>query len=119
MEDLNEKLSRLLSSPEGMAKIQSAMSALTGAAEIQAEPTPPPPPVDSGGPDLTALTRLLPLVSGLGQDNEDTRLLQALRPYLHGPREQRLDEALQLLRLLRLLPILQEQGVLQRGTGSV
>ena len=116
MEDLNEKLSRLLSSPEGMAKIQSAMSALTGAAEIQTEPT---PPIDSGGPDLTALTRLLPLVSGLGQDNEDTRLLQALRPYLHGSREQRLDEALQLLRLLRLLPILQEQGVLQRGTGSV
>ena len=118
MEDLNEKLSRLLSSPEGMAKIQSAMSALTGAAEIQAELT-PPPPVDSGGPDLTALTRLLPLVSGLGQDNEDTRLLQALRPSLHGPREQRLDEALQLLRLLRLLPILQEQGVLQRGAGPL
>ena len=118
MEDLNEKLSRLLSSPEGMAKIRSAMTALSG----ESEPPPPPaPPSPSGGelPDLTALTRLLPLVSGLGQDNEDTRLLQALRPYLHGPREQRLDEALRLLRMLRLLPILQEQGILQGGTGPL
>ena len=112
MEDLNEKLSRLLSSPEGMAKIQSAMSALTGATEIQAEPTPPPPPVDSGGPDLTALTRLLPLVSGLGQDNEDTRLLQALRPYLHGQRAERLEDTVRLLRMARLVPLLQEQGIL-------
>lgn len=121
MDDLNEKLNRLLSSPEGMAKIQSAMAALSGGQE---SPTPAPaqpvqsaPPRDSGLPDMAALTRLLPLLSGMGQDNEDTRLLQALRPYLHGPREQRLDEAVRLLRLVKLLPLLQEQGILT-GTGG-
>ena len=66
---------------------------------------------------MAALTRLLPLLSGMGQDNEDTRLLQALRPYLHGPREQRLDEAVRLLRLAKLLPLLQEQGIL-KGMGG-
>lgn len=122
MDDLNEKLNRLLSSPEGMAKIQSAMAALSGGQEAPtpapAQPVQPAPPRDGGGlPDMAALTRLLPLLSGMGQDSEDTRLLQALRPYLHGPREQRLDEAVRLLRLAKLLPLLQEQGILT-GTGG-
>lgn len=112
MDDLTEKLERLLSSPEGMAKIQSAMSALTGAVGTQPEPTPPPPPADNGGADLSALTKLIPLLSGLGQDNEDTRLLQALRPYLHGQRAERLEDTVRLLRMARLVPLLQEQGIL-------
>lgn len=114
MDDLNEKLTQLLTSPEGMAKIQSVMSALGGGEKPPAaEPSPPPAP--SGGselPDLAALTKLLPLLSGMGQDNEDTRLLQALRPYLRGEREQRLDETVRLLKMMRLLPLLQEQGIL-------
>lgn len=119
MDDLNEKLNRLLSSPEGMAKIQSAMAALSGGQEAPSPAPPPPPsPREGGGlPDMVALQRLLPLLSGMGQDNEDTRLLQALRPYLKGPREQRLDEAVRLLRLTKLLPLLQEQGILT-GTGG-
>ncbi|MBQ9859370.1 MAG: hypothetical protein IJO76_01655 [Clostridia bacterium] len=118
MDDLSEKLTQLLTSPEGMAKIQSVMSALGGEGEGEgaqppkpAEPS-PVPPMPSGIPDLAALTKVLPLLSNMGQDNEDTRLLQALRPYLHGEREQRLDETMRLLKMMRLLPLLQEQGIL-------
>lgn len=133
MDDLNEKITRLLSSPEGMAKIQSAMAALSGGVAEAAAPVPtaasamtaptvsaPPPSAGNGGgiPDLAALTKLLPLLSGMGQDNEDTRLLQALRPYLHGQREQRLDDTMRLLRLARLLPLLQEQGILKHAPGG-
>lgn len=117
MDDLNEKITRLLSDPEGMAKIQSMMAALGGG---EAAPPPPPPPSIpvGGGPDLTALTRLLPLLTGAGEDNEDTRLLAALKPYLHGERAKRLDESMRLLRLAKLLPVLQEQGVLGGGVGG-
>ena len=54
MDDLNEKLNRLLSSPEGMAKIQSAMAALSGGQESPAPAPPPPPsPREGGGlPDI-------------------------------------------------------------------
>ena len=110
MDDLNEKLSRLLSDPEGMAKIQAAMAALGGGAAEPAPP-PPPPPINTG-PDLAALSKLMPLLSGLNQDNGDTRLLQALRPYLHGARAGRLDDTMRLLKLAKLLPLLQEQGIL-------
>lgn len=115
MDDLNEKLNRLLSDPEGMAKIQSMMAALGGG---DAPPAPPPPAVTEPPPDLTVLTRLLPVLSGAGTDNEDTRLLAALKPYLHGERAKRLDESMRLLRLAKLLPLLQEQGVLGGGGGG-
>lgn len=114
MDDLNEKLNRLLSDPEGMAKIQSLMTALGGG---EAAPAPPPPTANAG-PDLNALTRLMPLLTGAGEDNEDTRLLAALKPYLHGERAKRLDESMRLLKLAKLLPLLQEQGILGGGGGG-
>lgn len=112
MDDLNEKLSRLLSDPEGMAKIQAAMAALGGGGTEPPSPPPPPEPPANTGPDLAALTKLMPLLTGMNQDSEDTRLLQALRPYLHGTRAGRLDDTMRLLKLAKLLPLLQEQGIL-------
>lgn len=112
-EDLSEKLNNFLSSPDAMDKIRSAMAAM-GMEPPTAEPVPAPevPSAPSAGlPDLGMLAKVAPLIGNLGKDTDDTRLLQALRPYLHGPREQRLDEAVQLLRLLRLLPLLQEGGL--------
>ena len=115
MDDLNEKLNRLLSDPEGMAKIQSVMAALGGGASASAAPASAPPPAASAGPDTAVLTRLLPLLAGAGEENEDTRLLAALKPYLHGERARRLEESMRLLKLAKLLPLLQEQGVLGGG----
>ena len=123
MDDLNEKLTRLLSDPNSMAKIQGMMAALGGtdtpappaapAAPPQpAPPQPPPPsaPLD-GLPDLSMLAKLAPLMGAFGKEDDDTRLLQALRPYLRGEREQKLDETMKMLRLTKLLPLLQEQGI--------
>ena len=107
MEDLSEKLAGLLSSPEGMQKIQSAMAALGGV--LPQEEAPPPPPTESGG-DMALLGKILPLLSNLNQENEDTRLLSALRPYLHGQRAERLEESMRLMQLMRLLPLLTEGG---------
>ena len=106
MEDLSEKLAGLLSSPEGMAKIQSAMAALGG---VLPREEAPPPPAESGA-DMAMLGKILPLLGNLNQENEDTRLLSALRPYLHGQRAERLEESMRLMQLMRLLPLLTEGG---------
>ncbi len=111
MEDLNEKLTRLLSSPEGMEKIQSVMTALGGALPQEDTPPPPPmPPPAAGGIDMAALSKVLPLLGQMNQETEDTRLLAALRPYLHGQRATRLEESMRLIRLMKLLPLLTEGG---------
>lgn len=116
MEDLNEKLTRLLSSPEGMEKIQSMMSALGGALPQEEAPPPPPmPPPAAGGIDMAALSKVLPLLGQMNQESEDTRLLAALRPYLHGQRAERLEESMRLLKLMKLLPLLTEGGVRNGG----
>lgn len=122
MDDLNDKIARVLSDPDSMAKIQGMMAALGGGdiPAISSEPPPPPPPSApspspsaplEGLPDLSMLSKLAPLMGALGKEDDDTRLLQALRPYLHGEREQRLDDTMKMLRLTKLLPLLQEQGI--------
>ena len=117
MDDLNDKIARVLSDPNSMAKIQGMMAALSGgdAPATPSEPPPPPPNEPSlpfeGLPDLSMLSKLAPLMGAFGKEDDDTRLLQALRPYLHGEREQRLDDTVKMLRLTKLLPLLQEQGI--------
>lgn len=125
MDDLNDKIARLLGDPSSMAKIQSMMASFGGGdapAPPEVPPSPPAPtptppssptaslPLD-GLPDLGMLAKLAPLMGAFGKEDDDTRLLQALRPYLHGEREQRLDDTMKMLRLTKLLPLLQEQGI--------
>ncbi|MBQ1950595.1 MAG: hypothetical protein II363_03245 [Clostridia bacterium] len=127
MDDLNEKISRLLSSPDSLQKIQDAMAALGHMQTNEPPPAPAPAPMPSASapihaephgnnasslPDISMLTKLAPLLSSVSQEDDDTRLLHALRPYLHNERAQRLDETMKLLRLTRLLPLLQQQGIL-------
>ena len=88
MDDFNEKLDRLLSDPAAVAKVQAMMSSLTGGDTPPAQTSPtPPPPLPTDTPD-------------------DAALLKALRPYVHGEREKKLDEAIKLVELSRLLPLL-------------
>lgn len=107
--DLGQKLDQLLNSPEGMAKIGQMMAALSGT-DTAPPPSAPPAPAAETAPDLSGLLRFAPLVSQLGKEDDNTALLKALRPYLHGDREKRLDESVKLMQLLKLLPILREGG---------
>lgn len=109
-DDLQKKLESLLQSPDSMQQIAQMMAAF-GGADAPASSTPPVPTSDSS--DLSALLKLAPLLSSLSAENEHTALLKALRPFLHGERERRLDESMKLLRMLELLPLLKEGGLLK------
>jgi len=60
---------------------------------------------------LSAVTGLAPLLSSVGED-DTTRLLSALRPFLSQPRAKRLDEAERLLSLGRVLSIIKESKLI-------
>ena len=66
---------------------------------------------DGGLPDLSMITKLIPLMSSMNRDDDDTVLLKALRPYLHGDREKRLDEAIKILRFMKVMPLLKDKGL--------
>ena len=47
----------------------------------------------------------------MNQEDDSTRLLYALRPLLGAERQKKVDEALKILQMMRLLPLLKESGV--------
>ena len=119
MADLAEQLSALLQSPEAQKNIGALLSNF----QQESSPSPPPPfdlsslfspkPPASGGPDLSSLLKLQQIFSRMSCDDNSVTLLRALRPYLREP--QKADKAIHLLQLLKVLPALQECGLLGGG----
>ena len=117
MEELMGRLQQILNTPEGQSQLASlkemfaspdagappALSSLLSGAEA---PEPDPPAVDPAM--LSALQQLL---SGMQKEDDNTRLLLALRPHFSSKRQQRVDRAVQLLRLVSLLPALRNSGI--------
>ena len=112
MDDLSEKLDRLLSSPDSMKRIEDMMAAFGG----MPSPLPPEePPADTsalppmGGLDVGQLLQLLPLLEQFQKEDESARLLKALRPFLAAERQKRLDDASGWLKIARLLPLITDK----------
>ena len=53
----------------------------------------------------------MPLLGQAGREDDSTRLLRALRPLLGPERQKKVDEAMKILQMMRLLPLLKESGV--------
>lgn len=102
--NLAEKLSEILNDPEGMARIESlAQSLLSGDG---GQPEAAPDAIDG-----VKLAKILGTLKNSSNDNR-SQLLLALRPHLSTERQEKVDKAIKLLRLVSLLPLLQESGVL-------
>ena len=93
-------------------------SALMGMlSTLGAAGTPPPqPPAQPalGGitPELLqTVSRLTPLLSQVNREDDSTRLLQALRPLLSNKRQKKLDEAVKILQMMRLMPLIKDSGL--------
>ena len=58
---------------------------------------------------------VISLISKLNAGGEDsrTKLLTALKPHLSEPRREKVDTAIKILRMLELLPLLRESGILK------
>lgn len=122
MADISEKLQQLLSSPDGMQKLQGAASQLQGMLGEDTDlsgllsgilgDAPPPASQTESTPDLSLLQKAAPFLAAMQKEDDSAKLLKALRPYVHGERQKRLDESLEMLKWLRLAMMLKEQGVL-------
>lgn len=99
----------------------SALAGMLGALG-NSGPAPAPASTTLAGPDaISMVTKLAPLLSQLNREDDSTRLLMALRPLLGEERRRKIDEAVKILQLMRLLPILRDMGGLpglMPGLGS-
>ncbi len=109
--NLEEQISSVLSDPEAMSKISSIVSALGGggaspapqsAPQAQQQPQQPQPPSPTPQPQPTLPAGLQNLnLPDLGNDNR-TRLLMAVKPFLSEKRAPYVDGAVALLRMMQL-----------------
>lgn len=106
------------SSPQNPPKPQEGassidLSALSGLLGSNARSTPAAQGLaGSLSPEtLSVITRFLPLLSGMNQEDEATALLNSLRPFLSAERCKRLDEAGKMLKVMRILPKLRSTGL--------
>lgn len=60
---------------------------------------------------LQAVGKIAPLLSSVNREDDSTRLLHALRPLLSHSRQKKLDEAVKILQMMRLLPLLKDSGL--------
>ena len=95
--------------PECMEKLRALAGMLGGAA-----PGAPPSAQGAGEPDadtMRTVMRMAPMLSRARQEDDSTRLLRALRPFLGEARRKKLDEAIKLMQLVRMVPFLRGGGL--------
>ncbi|MDO4199145.1 MAG: hypothetical protein Q4D57_00050 [Clostridia bacterium] len=122
MEDLTEKISSLLGDPEIMDKIQN-LSGMFGSSENnkstdnedknETNETAKDKSDDFGfSPDmLGTLFKIMPLISSLGKDDKYTKFLKSLKPLLSEERQKKLGDSAKILKLMRILPLIKDQGL--------
>ena len=131
MEDLTAKVQEILGSEEGMKQLQemAKMLGLSGGEEPAPQPdlgailsglTGGQQAAPGGEPSISpaGLAKLGNLLQSAKQDTPGAALLRALRPLLRENRQKRVDEALRIMRLLSLWPVLQQSGLLQGLLGD-
>ena len=106
MDDINEKLSALLSDPEGMNRIKSMAESLLGGQSTEQIPK-----EDDFDIDIGALTGILKKMKGGGKADPRINLLLALRPNLSKERQEKVDSAIKILKLIEFAPMLKEMGL--------
>ena len=116
MGEFEEKLNSILGDQQAMGQIMALAQSLgKQSSSDQEEKDTAPEPAEDAPPDLSQLMgNLDPKMVQLGmrlmreyqQDNgQNTALLQALRPYLREERRGRLDKAVQIAKMSRLLRV--------------
>lgn len=124
MEDFEEKLNTILSSPETMGQIMELANSLSGGGEEKPESGTAGEVAPLGevsallqGIDSAALQKLMALWGEYRRGgDEKTRLLEAMKPFLRQERQEKLDKAVQIARISRVIRAAIEQF---RGEGHV
>ena len=114
MDDLAEKINSVLSDPESLKQLGEIASML-GFSPDQAPPLPPPSPQDTpdlGMPDIASLLTIATKLKDAGTDDDNINFLSALRPLLSDDKKPRIDRAIKILKLINLLPVLKDSGIL-------
>lgn len=124
LENIGEIIDSVLSNPDSAAKLRETARQIgldipgdifpsqSNASQTSSEHSPDKyrNNTDTLSALAPALGRLAPLLGKLNEEDDMTRLLHALRPYLSGARLKRAEEADRIVSIMRVLPLLRQTG---------
>ena len=127
MPDLSEQLSAILQNPEAQKNIQNLLSSLQQNNDLSAGSSAPPFDLSSlfaqnqpanqtpsfPDMDINMLMKLQGIFSKMSCDDSNVNLLRALRPHLKNPNK--IDGAINILKLMSVLPALEQSGIFGGG----
>lgn len=118
MADIQDKINEILSNPEALRQVQSLGEQLGLSENAPEKPQPPEKknelslPTDFMNDDIAkSLIKILPAVKSIGCEDDTTRLLNALRPFLSCEKQEKLDKAEKMLKLFKILPLLKDINI--------
>lgn len=100
--DISEIISSL--SEDDINQLKSVAGSLMGNANEKK---------DSGQNDSDIMGSMNKLNKMFNTDDDRTALIKALKPMLSEPKQQKAEEAIKILRLIQLVPLLRESGFLK------
>ncbi len=65
-----------------------------------------------GGIDIEAIMKLGELLSNMNKPDKNTQLLLALKPHLRPENRSKVDNALKLMKIINILPLLKDSGIM-------
>ncbi|WP_079699997.1 hypothetical protein [Provencibacterium massiliense] len=96
-------------------------------AQPQAQPAPPlqnlftPPPAQPAAPsaaanllgslDVNTIAKVSQILQGLNTRDSNVELLLALKPHFGEKRQKKVDDAIRIMQLVKMLPLLKETGI--------
>ncbi len=119
MSEIEDKINQILSNPEAMKQVQSLGKQL-GLSGGEPKPEPKPEPTLQtalsnsrllGDDMISTVTKLAPILQQMKSDDDTTRLLYALRPFLSEDKRQKLDNAEKMIKFIKIIPLLKENGM--------
>lgn len=108
MDDISEKLATILNDPDSMSRVRQMAESILGG-EKQKEES-----VSDSGIKAEDMQTIMSLISRFNstRDDDRTRLLMALKPHLSEPKREKVDTAVKILKMLELLPLIRESGLI-------
>ena len=119
MDDLTQTLLSFINNPENKEKIEKIKESFMntkseeGTVETKENVNKGESVTQSVSPDtLKTISKIVPLISSVKKEDSSTKFLSALRPLLSEKRQLKLDESVKILKMIKILPLLKDKGLL-------
>lgn len=110
MDDLTAKLSELLNDPESMNRVKQMAESILGENSQNSSSVSTENESPIGPNEMKMMMNLVGKFKSTANDSR-TNLLTALKPHLSEPRQEKVETAIKILKVLELLPLIKESGL--------